>query len=534
MNRDRHRVSQRAVMSMVAVLLLQALPLTAQQQGGGSSSSTPKAQQVPLSGRSSQSTAGTVQATTDASSNGSVQGSSIDTVISTVSVTGNYKGSVKSPAFDGTVHLTLAEAVRRGLTYNLGEVGANASLKQARGQRLSALAQLLPNIYASYAENGAKVNLAAQGLDASTFAGLGGSGGGSSSFKLPTTVGPYHYYSAQANAEENLSFTGYRNYRTSEISLKATEMDHLSARETVVLAVGGIYLHVLSDKANVASQAGQTKQAEESYKQTNAEYDAGTANIVDNNKSLIQFKTQQQRLISIQNGFAKDKMQLARLIGLPAGQSLELEEDLPREVAGALTVEQAIKLAYQERPEIKSARLQLEAAVQARRAATAEYLPTLGIKGYYGLQGTDPTNGVAVFQGSATITLPIFSSGRNRADVAQADASINQRRAEYEDEEGTVELDVRQAFEDLNTARQQLIVADGNRVLAAETLQQSIDRFVAGVTTYVEVVQSQETVTSAERDYIATLYTLNLARVSLARATGQAEKFVPTMLQKGN
>ena len=68
---------------------------------------------------------------------------------------------------------------------------------------------------------------------------------------------------------------------------------------------------------------------------------------------------------------------------------------------------------------------------------------------------------------------------------------------------------------------------------AAEILTQSLDRFAAGVTNSVEVVQSQETVASAERDYVSTLFSLNLARISLARATGQAERFIPNML-KGN
>jgi CRP-like cAMP-binding protein len=61
----------------------------------------------------------------------------------------------------------------------------------------------------------------------------------------------------------------------------------------------------------------------------------------------------------------------------------------------------------------------------------------------------------------------------------------------------------------------------------------ALDRFAAGVTNSVEVVQSQETVASAERDYVSTLFSLNLARISLARATGQAERFIPNML-KGN
>ncbi len=155
------------------------------------------------------------------------------------------------------------------------------------------------------------------------------------------------------------------------------------------------------------------------------------------------------------------------------------------------------------------------------------------MNGYYGLQGIHPNKGVGVFNATATLNIPIFSSGRNHADVMEADASLSQRQAEYDDQKGLVELDVRQSYEDLQVSREQVGVARQNRDLAAETLQQSLDRYQSGVTNSVEVVQSQETVDSANRDYVSSLFSLNLARISLAKATGQAETFIPNMLAKG-
>jgi len=84
---------------------------------------------------------------------------------------------------------------------------------------------------------------------------------------------------------------------------------------------------------------------------------------------------------------------------------------------------------------------------------------------------------------------------------------------------------------DLGVAAEQVKVAESNRQLALSTLKQSQDRFVAGVTTSVEVVQSQESLGSAELDYINGLFSLNVGRINLARATGQAETTVPTLIQ---
>jgi outer membrane protein TolC len=247
----------------------------------------------------------------------------------------------------------------------------------------------------------------------------------------------------------------------------------------------------------------------------------------------VEYHTEQQRLTSLRGDLLKQTMQLARLIGLPVGQVFTLSEDLPAQVPEAVSLEEALKLAFEERSDLKAARLQLKAASEAHRASRVEYLPSLGVNGNYGVEGINPNKGASVFQAAATVTIPIFQGGRVKADVEQADAALSQRQAEYADEKGAVELDVRQAYVDLQVATEQIAVAIENRKVAAEILTQSLDRFAAGVTNSVEVVQSQETVASAERDYVSTLFSLNLARISLARATGQAEQFIPNML-KGN
>jgi outer membrane protein TolC len=310
-------------------------------------------------------------------------------------------------------------------------------------------------------------------------------------------------------------------------------MSAQDARELIVLAVSGTYLRVLASKANVLSQEAQVKQAGATFKQSEHQYQAGTKASIDRNKSFVEYHTQQQRLISLRGDLLKQTMQLARLIGLPVDQVFTLSEDLPAKVPEAVSLEEALKVAYEERSDLKAARQQLKAASEAHRASKAEYLPSLGVTGNYGVEGINPNKGASVFQAAATVTIPIFQGGRVKADVEQADAALSQRQAEYADEKGVVELDVRQAYVDLQVATEQIAVAIENRKVAAEILTQSLDRFAAGVTNSVEVVQSQETVAAAERDYVSTLLSLNLARISLARATGQAEQFIPNML-KGN
>jgi outer membrane protein TolC len=511
-----HRVIPVGILT--AALVLPGSSSFAQQSD---SSSLPRAQQLPPSGRAQ--SGSTVQAEQSSSANGGT--SSVNTVNSTIQISGAYQGSTPDPnAPQGPLTLEIADAIRRGLRFNLGTISANTSVKQLRGERLAALSKMLPNIYGTLSENGAKIDLATQGLSPGTFG---------SSIPLPTTVGPFHYYSALANLSEDISMTSLYNLRQSQASADSAQMSAQDARELIVLAVGGTYLRVLASKANVLSQEAQVKQAGATFKQSEHQYQAGTKASIDRNKSFVEYHSEQQRLISLRGDLLKQTMQLARLIGLPVGQVFTLSEDLPAQVPEAVSLEEALKLAFEERSDLKAARLQLKAASEAHRASKAEYLPSLGVHGNYGVEGINPNKGASVFQAAATVTIPIFQGGRVKADVEQADATLSQRQAEYADEKGAVELDVRQAYVDLQVATEQMAVAIENRKVAAEILTQSLDRFAAGVTNSVEVVQSQETVASAERDYVSTLFSLNLARISLARATGQAEQFIPNML-KGN
>jgi outer membrane protein TolC len=198
-----------------------------------------------------------------------------------------------------------------------------------------------------------------------------------------------------------------------------------------------------------------------------------------------------------------------------------------------LPEDEALKAAVNKRSDLKIAAAQLQAAEEALKAARAEHLPSVNVNGFAGVEGINPNAGNGVFSGTASLSVPVWQGGRIHADIEQALAAIDQRRAEYQDQRGAVELDVRNAFTDFETAKDQVTVAESNRSLALETLQQSQDRFAAGVATSVEVVQSQESLAAADRDYVNSLYSHNLAKLSLARALGEAETSIPQLL-KGN
>jgi outer membrane protein TolC len=131
----------------------------------------------------------------------------------------------------------------------------------------------------------------------------------------------------------------------------------------------------------------------------------------------------------------------------------------------------------------------------------------------------------------ASLKFNIFDGGRIGSDEIQAKAMLKQRQDELADLGGQIDYQVRAAFLDLQSAADQVAVAKSNLELANQTLEQARDRFTAGVTDNIEVVQAQQSVASANDNLIFALYSHNLAKVALARALGAAEQGIQKFME---
>jgi outer membrane protein TolC len=231
-------------------------------------------------------------------------------------------------------------------------------------------------------------------------------------------------------------------------------------------------------------------------------------------------------LIQAKNNFAIQKLTVARVIGLAPGQEFDLSDKSPYQPFEGLTLDEALKHAYASRSDYQAALAVTRAAEYARKAAAAGYWPSLSFNADYGAAGSHPSTATQVFDVKGTLTIPIFQGGSVHGDVLQADARLEQSRERLESLRAQIDADVRTALFNLQSSAEQVAVARSNIDLAEETLVQSRDRFSAGVTDTVEVVQSQEAVASAHEQFISSLYNYNFAKISLARALGTAENGV--------
>ena len=422
-----------------------------------------------------------------------------------------YLGGVPTGKLSATpVALSLDDAVAFGLKQNLGGVLATDAVTDARGQRWQALSELLPNVVTVTGFGVHQVNVkAAFGL---TIHGE------------PPIIGPFGYFDSRAYLTQSVfDWSSIERARSSSAQLRSAEFSSKDARELVVLVIVSNYLLAIADQSEVESATSQRDTAKALFQQTSDQKTAGLASAVDVLRSQVQLQSREQKLIVARNSLAKEKLVLARAIGLPLGQQYEITTRVPFQELAPSSLDEAIQSAYKARPDFQSEMNRVRSAELERKAASAERYPSLGAETDYGLSGVNPGSSHGTVDAAATLRIPIFQGGRIHGDVLRADATLNGERQRLEDLRAKIDQEIRDVYLDLEAAAQEVSVEKSAVTLATQNLEQSRDRFASGVTDNIEVVQAQDALATANDAYIASVYSHNLAKISLARATGVAE-----------
>jgi outer membrane protein TolC len=433
-----------------------------------------------------------------------------------------YLGSVPGKSSGTVLRLSLAEAISRGLHYNLGLVESDHAAADVHAERLRALAALLPQFSASARQAFESVNFLELGVRLPSLPGLP---------PFPSSSGGFGYQDVRVAVSQVIFDPQLRNrYQAGKQDEKASALSTKDARDVVVLAVGTAYFQVIASIARVQTAQAQNASA--------AEFDRLTANRVESEvspeieslRAQVERQSTEQRITNVTNQLAKDRLTFARITGLAIDQEFELT-DRPTSSGGSLiALETATAEAWQQRADLASASSAVKAAEATRRAERAQRLPVLALNANYGGGGPNVGNFTQVYEVAGIVSVPLYTGGRIAADIERAEADLERRRAEYEDLRGRVAYDVRVAWLDVNASQSSVAVAEKNRALAGRALAESQDRYLNGVTNYLEVVQAQAVVAAAEENYIESLYSWNVAAITLARAMGNAETRLPQLL----
>ena len=318
---------------------------------------------------------------------------------------------------------------------------------------------------------------------------------------FPTIIGPFGFTDLRATLNWSLvDVTSLRNYLAARHNFAAAELSAQDARELVILTVGNAYLLALAEETRVTSVEAQVATAKISLDQAVANHQAGTAPMLDELRARVDYQSLEQQLIVARNGLEKDKLALARTIGLPLAQAFSL--------ADLAAMVEATK-----------------AAEEQRKAATADRLPTVKFAGDYGDIGVNVRHSHGTGDAQGTLTVPVFEEFALRGEAQVAQSQLDTQRAQLSDMHAQVDADVRDALLDIASAQKQVEVARSSVDLAGEALSEAQQRYANGVSDNLAVSQAEQSLAVANDQYVASLYRHNMAKLSLARSLGAAQNY---------
>lgn len=411
-----------------------------------------------------------------------------------------------SAGAEPVLSLTLEDAIARGLRENVNARLEAADLTSARGDRWNTLRDLLPSGSARLGITRQEINLAVFGFS------LPG---------VPSIVGPFNIHDTRLFVQQPiLDLHALYASKSSSANLRAAELTVRDTRALVGLGVRDLYLQTVAAGSRLTAARAQTDTARALLTQATDLKNAGVVAGIDVLRAQVQVRMQEQRAIVAENEFEKLKLQLARTIGLPLGRPFVLADAIPYAPLQTLALDQALNQAFASRDDYRAAQARLSAAEESKRAALADNLPSLHLSADYGQIGSTPANTHSTFSVLTQVRIPIFDGATTRGHMLEADGLLQRRRAELDDFRARVEYEVRAAYLDLRAADDQLQAAQDAMNLATQELEQTRDRFAAGVAGNIEVVQAQEAVATATENYISSLYAHNIAKGALAHAIG--------------
>jgi len=422
----------------------------------------------------------------------------------------SYRGSiVAGKATDGVLDLSLEDAIQRGLRQNLGLILQSSAQQNANGQRLEELQSLLPTVTADASIAVQQINLAAFGL---TFPGIN------------PIVGPFQVVDFRAYLTQNLvNVSALKNYIAAKHNFEGARLTAQDARDLVVLTVGNAYLLCIADAARIEAVNAELATSKVSLDQAVAAHDAGTSPRLDVLRAQVDYQNEQQSLISTKNSLEKDKLALARTIGMPLDQNFRPTDLVPFKALDNVDPQTAFQQALKQRKDLAAYAQQVQAASAEKTAAWAYQMPVASFAGDYGDIGQTPGHSHGTFSATGQISVPVLQIAKTKGEEQVADAQYQQSTAKLSDQIQQVNQDVRDSLLDIQSAAKLVESTRSNVDLANEALSDAQQRYHAGVADNLPVSQAQSQVEQANDQYISALYQHNVAKLSLARAMGVAQ-----------
>jgi outer membrane protein len=394
---------------------------------------------------------------------------------------------------------------------------AQELIRQAESRAAQARSALLPNFESSVSYSNQTRNLRALGIECPAIPG----------FHFPTTVGPFNVFDVRVSGVQNIfDFSSIRRFQAARSGVEAVKAEAQGARNEVADQVTRVYLAALRAEAALSTAKANAELSDALIRLAESQKRAGTGTGIEIVRAQVQQANDRQRLIVAENERQRAHLNLLRALGLKLDGDVELTDVLALKAAGVPDVQQALRTAQAERPELES-QADRESTARLNYSATKwERLPSVGFFGDYGSIGNALTSAIPTRVYGVSLRVPLFDGGRRDARRSESLSQLRTEQIRTRDVREQVALEIRLALDALQSAGAQIAAAKEGLELADRELAQARRRYEAGVASSIEVTDAQTRLQRARENHVNALFNHNLARVDLHSAMGTIQELV--------
>jgi outer membrane protein TolC len=404
------------------------------------------------------------------------------------------------------LRLSLREAMDASVDQNPTVRLFNERITQAQDVANTQLGELLPNI-------SGRVGGARRRFFTSQFGGA------------PTVAGPRDFYEARAFLTQNVfSLSLIQRWRAAKAGVDVAGLDAEVTKRDTMATTGLIYLETLRAKAAVDARNADVALNKELLRLATERKLAGMATSLDVTRAKVQLENAKQRLLVAENERDRSTLNLIRSMGLSFEVRLVLTDEMKLVEISEQAIGEALQVAKANRPELKVQKNRERLASLTLSSVTSERVPSIQALGDVGLIGNQIPDSLTTDNVQVLMTVPIFDGGMREGRISESRSLVRQESIRTQDVQYQVALEVRDALLTLDSAKEQVAVAEEGLKFSLTELELSRERFAVGVATNLEVTDAQTRVAQARDNLIEGLFTFNASRLNLARAQGQLEK----------
>ena len=415
--------------------------------------------------------------------------------------------------------LSLGDAARLAAQQSALAKGARLRADEAQARVRQRRADLLPTLSSYVQEAGRTFNTSTLGIDFPTPPGQ------KPVFDPRGQVeGPINTLDIRGRVQQNLlDFGALGRVRSAQAAARSSSADAEATAEQAATVASTAYVRAMRADADLHARQADTLLATDLLGIAQSQLRAGTGVGLDVTRARAQLAATRASLIASRNARDHARLDLLRSLSLPVETDIVLTDSLSTVAAATEPVPDEAALlaqALHARPDILAEEQRVRAARQGLSAINAERLPTLGLIADDGVIGKNGARLLNTYTWGLQVSIPIFDGFRREGRLQEQRSVVKEAEIRQHDVEQQAQADVRGAVLDLAAAREQLDAASERLRLAEQELAQARDRFNAGVAGNADVVNASLALTSSRTLVNDAETAYQLARVSLARATG--------------